>query len=462
MGLAIRRVFWFMSMFFLALVMVLTIRQVFSLALANHPGNRRQLLSEYLNERGAILAADNQVLAESVPVGKKFKRYYPKAEEMAAITGYWDPVHGRSGIEQSYNYLLSGNNPSNDFLSWLLNSDLRRKHGYDIVLTIDSRLQQVAWRAMSDEKGAAVVISPKTGAILALVSKPSYDPNKVIDKWKRIAKSKEGLLLNRALQGRYPPGSIFKIVTAAAALESGKVELSSKYQAPAELRVEHSSVKNFGGESYTSLSFADAFIHSVNTVFAQIGLKIGGSRLKEKIMDFGFNQPIKFDLPIKSSSLPDPESMEDILLAWTAVGQGETLITPLQAALLAAAVANDGKIFQPYLVKLVRHYNGRVVKEFKPRLWKKAMQPEVAGKLKELMIKTVDQGTGRRAGISGLKVAGKTGTAEVKKGQPHSWFVAFAPADDPNIAVAVVVEHGGLGGRVAASIAKDIIKQSLK
>lgn len=450
--------FWLLASLFLLTISMLVYRQVFSVNLAAHPGNHRALLAEYSIQRGSIFTADGAVLAESIASGDVFNRHYPLGEQAADITGYWNPIRGRSGLEQSYDRTLVGDETFAGIDDWFSSLVNHHHRGNDVTLTIDSRLQQAAWQALGDRRGAVVALEPKTGAVLAMVSRPSYDPNRIVADWAGIAGDASGPLLNRATQGKYPPGSTFKIITASGAIARGQTTADTVYDGPAALPVDGSTVRNFADEESGRLPLGSAFALSTNTIFAQVGLKLGASNLVETATGFGLNQPLKFDLPTAMSTIPSAKEMDQVLLAWSAVGQGKTLVTPLQMALVSATIADGGKVPEPYLVKTIRDYKGTLIKKTEPRTLRRATDASTAKTIKEMMIEVVEKGTAKKIKSSNLQIAGKTGTAEIGPGLPsHAWFVAFAPADNPKIAIAVLVEKGGLGGQTAAPIARAVI-----
>lgn len=446
----------------LSLLFALTYRQAFSDDLADHPGNRRALIEEMTVDRGDIYAADGTILATSRPQGGGYRREYPRGAAFAAATGYYSPTRGRSGIEAGENAWLTGRRHFSSWQDWYNSLANRHRRGFDITLSIRPELQNKAWDLLAGRRGAVVVLNPATGAVLAIAGRPSYDPNLIESDWHNIA-GVEGLLVNRASQGRYPPGSTFKIITTAGALSSGVAKPTSVYDGPAVLPVYGGKVTNFADQDQGRMTLEKAFTKSTNTIFAQVGLDLGAARLVGAAQDFGFNSQPPFDLPAATSLIPEAASMDKVMTAWTAVGQGRTLATPLQMALTAAAIGEGGKIYRPWLTEFVRDYEGGVRYQARPRLWRRATDAATAAKVKKMMAAAVKDGTGRAAWLQAVAVAGKTGTAEVGGGKPpHAWFVGFAPADHPKVAVAVLVENGGLGGRTAAPIAKEIFKTALK
>ncbi len=461
MNTRVRRSLMFTLSLLFTLIIALTYRQAFSENMASHPGNHRILIEELSIERGTIYADNGSVLAKSEKRKGIYYRVYPRGAAFAPVTGYSSPSRGRFGLEASQTQWLAARTNFRSFDDWWQSLVKKKRRGFDIKLTVKPRVQRKAWDLLAGHKGSVVALDPETGAVLAMASRPSYDPNMVESNWDEIV-STEGMLINRASQGLYPPGSTFKIVTMASALDSGLARPSTVYDGPAVLRVHGSKVTNFADQDYGRMSLAKGFVKSTNTIFAQVGLDLGAKLLVDGAQDFGWNQRIPFDLPVARSSIPTPGSMDQVMVAWTAVGQGRTLATPLQMALVAAGVAERGRIYQPFMVDAVTD-GGELVYRHKPRsLWKRAASPKTSARIKSMMRKVVLSGTGTGAAIEGLAVAGKTGTAEMgPKSKPHAWFVGFAPADDPKIAVAVILEHGGLGGREAAPVAREIFRTFL-
>lgn len=439
--------------------------------------NVRTLYNEYGNFRGPIVAGGDSV-AVSDPVDDAFgyQRSYPEPEVYAAVTGYYSVVFGRTGLELETNDQLTGRA---DSLFWTRLQDLltgRRPQGSAVETTIIPAAQEAAFRALGDQRGAAVAIDPQTGAILALVSTPSFDPNVlaghntavVNEAYRALNNDGDRPLVNRAIGGdTYPPGSTFKLVTAAAALEAG-LEPGDEVFAPRELDLPLTSatVSNFGGaacDSGDTTTLSNAMRVSCNTAFAQLGLDLGDEALRRQAEAFGFAQPLRVPLRVTPSSFPaDPDAPQTAL---SAIGQFEVSATPMQMAMVSAAIANGGVQMQPYLVERVRTADLDVVERANPTELRRPISAGTASALREMMIEVVRSGTGQSAQISGVEVAGKTGTAQHASGEdPHAWFTGFAPAENPQVAVAVVVERGGsigseaTGGRVAAPIARAIMQ----
>ncbi len=462
MVLRLKRSLIFIAGALVALLMALTARQAFSNDAASHPGNRRTLIEELTVERGDIYAADGTVLATSRLDKGVYKRGYPQGPAFAAVTGYYSPVRGRSGLEAGQNDWLAARRHFSSWQDWYRSLANKHRRGFDVTLSVKPAVQLRAWQLLAGGRGAVVALDPASGAILAFVSRPAYDPNLIDSRWREIAAT-EGLLVNRASQGLYAPGSTFKIITTAGALDYRTASPSKVYDGPAVLKVYGSQVTNFADQDQGRMSLSSAFAKSTNTIFAQVGLDLGPDRLVETAEGFGFNSRPPIELPAARSQMPPAVSMDKVMTACTAVGQGRTLATPLEMALSAAAVAEGGRIMQPHLTDSVRDFEGGLRWRQRPRLWLRATTPSTAAKLKKMMVAAVKSGTGRGAALEGTVVAGKTGTAEVGGGKsPHAWFVGFAPADNPRVAVAVMLENGGLGGTAAAPIAREIIRTALE
>lgn len=456
MNQMIRRLFLGFLIAFLILAGNLAYWQIFaSEKLAGHPRNVRRLVQELSIERGKIISGDGAILAESRKRGARFYRYYPTENLLAPIIGFTSLRYGKFGLEDSFNELLLGGNVKRSWRELLSNQPAR---GSDLVLTIDLGLQKVAASALGKRRGAVIALDPRSGAILAMVSSPSYNPHRIEKDWLKISRDKDSPLLNRATQGLYPPGSVFKIITAAAAIETGTVTTSSIYDGPSQLIVYGGKVTNFADQGFGAMPFTEAFAKSCNTIFAQVGLDLTGERLVDYAIRFGFRERIPLEIPTQPSRIPSADRMDKLELAWSAVGQGRILLTPLQIALVGAAIANRGVMPRPFLVKEIRSPRGETIKEFALTQWRRPITAQTAQTVAELMVEAVESGTGKAAQISGLKVAGKTGTAELPdKKRTHAWFVGFAPADNPRIVVAVIVEECGLGGRTAAPVAKEVL-----
>ncbi len=337
----------------------------------------------------------------------------------------------------------------------------RPKRGADLHLTVSAALQKTAVDALGGKKGAIVALDPRTGAILAMASSPSYDPRRLDERWKALNQDADRPLLNRVTQGLYPPGSSFKPVVAAAALAQGLVTPTTGFVDDGRYVAGGYVVHNYGDAVYGRHDFTEAMAKSINTTFAKVGVELGAAGLAQAARSFGFSQKVPGRLPVAASRFPDPGTMDTAHVAQASFGQGEVLATPLEMALVAAGIANGGRVMEPYLVGEVRDYQQTVLDRTQPKVWLNPMDATTAAAVRDMMVQVVQQGTGTRAAIPGVQVAGKTGTAELDQGEPHAWFIGFAPADAPRVAVAVVVEHGGTGGSVAAPLARQVLSAAL-
>jgi len=458
----LRRLFLVFTLLFLALIVNLTYVQVWAAPkLKVNPSNTRAIQDQMRVERGAIVSADGVELAVSKQSGEYFLRQYPQGDLTSPWLGYNSLRYGRAGIERLYNEDLSGQSGLLGLTNYW-DQILGRPHrGADLKLTIKMAVQRAAATALGNRKGAVIALDPKTGAVLAMVSYPRYDPNKLDDLWTQLNTDSSTPLLNRASQGLYPPGSVFKMVVAGAALKEKAVTADTTFDDTGTVTAGGYVVRNYGNDIYGTHTFAQAFAKSINTTFAKVGVQLGADVLAKYADDFGFGQAPPWVLVGAKSVFPDPAAMDKAHVAQAAFGQGEVLSTPLEIAMVASAVANGGTIMKPYIVNQVLDYHQNVLSETRPQTWLQPLDAVTAATLKQFMVQVVTSGTGTSAAINGVQVAGKTGTAEVANGEPHAWFAAFAPADDPQVVVVVLVENGGTGGSVAAPVARQVILAAL-
>jgi penicillin-binding protein A len=482
----IRRLSLALLALFLLLLGQVNYLQVFAAdRLANNPTNNRLLLQEYDVNRGAILARDEQTVlafSRATPGRLKYRRVYPGRSLYGQVTGYYSVVFGRTGLEDRYNDFLSGR--ASQLLPQNLVDEIlgRDKRGATIVTTIDPTLQRVAARALGGLPGGVVALDPRSGEVLAMVANPSFDPgplashdlDAVRQAYKQLNSDPSKPLLSRASQELFPPGSTFKLVTAAAALENGMTP-DSTFPNPPELDLPQTTntLQNFGGEhclgGAPQLTLAQALQVSCNVVFGEIGLALGPNKLVAQAKRFGFDGEVPFDEPLAEGSIPEAGDFKDNLplVAFSAIGQASVGANPMQMALIAQAIANGGIELRPRLVREIRDPSGQVIQSFGPDQFGRPISSRTAAELTSMMVSVVDSGTGTAAQIPGVQVAGKTGTAQHPGGNPHAWFVSFAPAAHPRIVVAVVVLDGGslgseaTGGHVAAPIAKAVIEAAL-
>jgi peptidoglycan glycosyltransferase len=459
-----------------------TVIQVFQAdALAADPRNSRTLYASFSAERGPILI-DGQPIAESTPVDTEFRfqRVYNNGALYAPVTGYFTLNQGRAGIENSLNDFLSGtaNEQFLDNLTAIFTGQSPK--GAAVELTIDPVVQQAAWDAMGDNSGAIVAIDPKTGAILAMVSKQSYDPNLlaghdskiVIENYNALDTDPNRPLLNRAIGGDlYHPGSVFKIVVAAAAFGTGLYTPDSVLPNPASITLPQSSsiVTNSSGApcgAGDTVTIATALRLSCNIPFAELGLLLGEDVIAAQAAAFGYGDD--FEVPMAVTPSTYPEGLDDAQLMLSAFGQYDDRVTALQVAMTSAAIANGGVLMKPSLVESIIAPDLSVIQSLEPAEYGRPVSTEIATTIRDMMVNGVANGAASNARISGVDVAGKTGTAENGSGVPYTlWFTGFAPAEDPQVAVAVVVENGGgmgqssFGNAVAAPIAKKVLEAVL-
>jgi len=441
---------------FVVLIIYLSYLQVVKgPALAANPYNRRLQELEARIRRGNIYDAGGVILARTEYNGNKSRRVYPGGEFTPHLIGYISGKYGRAGLESTYDrYLLGmeGADQIRNFINRLLGKEQK---GGDLTLTIDFALHRQAMELLGGRRGAVVLVETRTGALRVLASSPGYDPNRLEEIWPDLVQDKNSPLLDRASQGAYPPGSTFKVVTAAGALAANPAFASSTFNCPGYLMV--------GGYKLTDLAahgevdIKKALAVSCNTAFAQLGLEMGADGFYRTFKVFGLDQDPSPGIPVRPGTLAAPGKMTPAELASSAIGQGEMLVSPLHMALVAAAIANQGVVMRPYLVDLIKDSAGETVYKAVYRSWLTATTPDIAGIIKAGMIDAVRSGTAGAAAVSGMQVAGKTGSAQNPHGQTHAWFIGFAPADRPRLAIAVVLENAGSGGSVAAPIAGKLL-----
>ncbi len=431
--------------------------QAFRDDLNAHPANPRLAAALSAPGRGRILDRNGEVLAQSLPDGRRVYR----TAAAVHVVGYLSGRYGAQGAELAFNDELMGRR-GGDWLAALRSELLRgAPQGFDVHLTIDLDVQMAAALALGNRPGAAVALDVRTGDVLAMVSWPNWDPNAFGEEAPALLADPRAPLLNRAAQGLYPPGSTFKVVTAAAALSEGLVTpetivVCDEAYVISGYAVSCGNVPQGPG----TYPFRDAFAYSVNAVFARLGVELGWQPLLRTARSFGFDAPIPFELPTAPSRVVAGDAqLSDTLLASTAFGQGELLVTPLQMALVAATVANDGLLPQPRLLAGV-YDGGRRTEGPPPARARRVLDARVAAELRSMMADVVAKG---QANLGPLRApaAGKTGTAETGRGTAHAWFIGFAPVEDPKVAVAVVIEEGGRGGEVAAPVAGAILQAAL-
>lgn len=473
MNRQISKMFVFVVVIFGLLVAFTSLWTVFDAdSLRANPANRRSLLEAQRIPRGVIQARDGSPLAVSQPEGsgqqQTFVRNYPQGPLAAQLIGYSFINLGQAGMESSYNDVLAGS--KNGFGSFLNTLEGRKPRGDDVKSTIDPAAQRAATAALAGRPGSVVALEPQTGRVRVMASVPDYDPNQVPQLFGQLNRQSGSPLFNRATQARYPPGSTMKVVTAAAALDTGDFTPDSVLNGRSPQQIGGAPLNNFHGEQFGNISLTDALTQSVNTVYAQVGERVGKQTMYEYMDRFGFDRkpPINYPLDqlsasgvFKGNALLGPNAPVDI--ARVAIGQERLGATPLQMAMVASAVANGGVLMQPQLAESVSTNSGRDQQAVDPQPMSTVMKPSTAQALTVMMSRVVQEGTGTQAGLSGINVAGKTGTAEVGAGDTNQvWFIGFAPVDNPKMVVAVTIERAqGQGGTVAAPVAKAVLQSLL-
>ena len=430
-------------------------------ALATNPYNRRIQAEESRILRGGIYDTKGVTLAETKAVDGNNRRFYPLGSCAAHLVGYSSEMYGKAGLESVYDTVLLGMEGSDRIRnSYYRLLGQNRQQGGDIILTIDSSLQKRAEELLGSNKGAVVLMDCRTGALRAVASSPRYDPNELENEWSRLSQAEEAPLLNRALQGAYPPGSAFKLITAAGVLAAKPNVASEIFDCPGYYTVDGYKLTDSGTHGQVDLSQSLAV--SCNTAFAQMGITLGKDKFSRTFKAFGMDQQPLADFDTRVCTMAQVDQMTQTELAASSIGQGELLVNPLHMAMVSAAIANDGKIMRPYLIEYIKDSTGEVTRTTTPAQWLNATTPAIAGEIKAGMVQAVRSGTATGAAVSGVQVAGKTGSAQNPHGQSHAWFVGFAPADQPKLCIAVVVENAGSGGAVAAPIAAKILAEGLK
>ncbi|OBI24610.1 D,D-transpeptidase PbpA [Mycobacterium sp. E2497] len=489
MNTSLRRISLTVMALIVLLLLNATMTQVFAAdSLRADPRNQRVLLDEYSRQRGQIVAG-GQLLAYSVATDSRFRflRVYPNPAVYAPLTGFYSLRYSSTGLERAEDPLLNG---SDERLFGRRLADFftgRDPRGGNVDTTIRPRVQQAGWDAMQQGcggppcKGAVVALEPSTGKILAMVSSPSYDPNLLASHdpqvqaqaWQRLRDDPDNPLTNRAISETYPPGSTFKVVTTAAALEAGATD-AEQLTAAASIQLPDSTatLENYGGQpcgNELTVSLKQAFAFSCNTAFVQLGIHTGSDALRSMARSFGLDTtPSVIPLQVAESTvgiIPDAAA-----LGMSSIGQKDVALTPLENAQIAATIANDGITMQPYLIDSLKGPDLANISTTVPYQQRRAVSPQVAAKLTELMV-GAEKVAQQKGAISGVQIASKTGTAEhgtdPRNTPPHAWYIAFAPAQTPKVAVAVLVENGGdrlsaTGGALAAPIGRAVIQAALQ
>ena len=448
-----------LSFMFFSLIAYLTYIQIFERELlVTNSYNKRQWDSETGTQRGRIMDCNGVILAET----KDSVRIYPYKGVYAHLIGYNSQTYGRINLERAYNDELLGKNKFSELIG-----SSGTEYGYDIKLTVDHKIQQYAYDLIGENNGCVIAMKPGTGEIIAMVSKPDFDPNDnvLVENWGNMIEDTNSPFLARATSGLYAPGSTFKMLTALLAVENNLDGLT--FEDKGTVNIDGTIFENQKEKAYGELTLSEGFAVSSNVVFCTLGDKLGGSKLLNVAQRFGFNKPLKFDFECSTSTFP--EGIDDNAKeAALAIGQGDILSTPLQMAMITCGIANNGAVMKPYIVESIYNHKGEKVKTSSAEMLYKGADSTDTKKVVDMMVETVKNGTGRNAAIYGVDVAGKTGTAEneqmlLSDDKEHTWFVGFAPAYEPEIAVVVMMEYsGGTGGGNCAPIARNIMQKYLR
>lgn len=476
MNQPVRRLFIVTVLLFASLAAMLGYHQVVRAdSLAENPYNTRKVYAQMRIERGLILMDDKSELSANRLEDDLYYRTYPGGDLAPHVTGYSNPTYGQTGLERSQNDYLAGTADEVELFALVDTIMGREKRGADLKLTIVPEVQRTALEQLRSigKSGAVVVLDVHTGAVVAMVSAPSYDPNLLEANWDQLSNDPAAPLFNRATQGATTPGSAFKLITTAAALDTGTFKPTSTFDdKTGTIDIYGNTIHNYRTLPFGEHDLADAFAQSINTTFAQVGGKLGQDTLVEYMKKFGLYERPPLQLPedevaisgrYEGGQLADPgQALDPVQVAWMAIGQENMQVTPLQMAMIAQAIGNGGEMMVPYLVDSVSDYNGTIIKQADPKVWQTPIDSGTAEEMTAMMIKTVNEGTGKKAKTDAVQIAAKTGTAEVDGRGPNAWFVGFAPADSPRYAIAVLVEDApDESGAIAVPLARDVLLAAL-
>lgn len=432
--------------------------------LLDNPSNRRTVLLERRITRGAICDRNGVVLAQTEVNDQERTRKYIQGEAFQPLLGYATIKYGSSGLESSQAETLLGLNNNSPIRKLQNIFELERK-GNDVILTLDSRIQQVAYEGLKGKAGAVVAIDPRNGDVLALASQPSYDANTIEQDWEEIVGRENSPLLNHAF-AQFPPGSIMKVVTSGALFKAG-LDTTDLYNCSGSTIINGQSIVEQNDKAHGWVNYDLALAYSCNTYFAEHGIRAGLDNFLKTVKGFGFGQEIPFELEVPVSSITRkkdlPDNLNINLFAASTFGQGQVMVSPFHVALITAGVANDGKIMTPHLIDRIMDPNQNIVYKNTPQVWLTPLKKDEAARVKSAMILAVNKGTASPGALPSVQIAAKTGSAEPGGNKKtHAWYIAFAPAEEPVIAVVVLVEHGGTGGGASAPIAKAVIQKALE
>lgn len=445
---------------FVSLIVYMSYFQIFKAkGIKNNSYNKRLWINEESILRGSIIDRNGKTLVYSEKKDDSYIRHYEYGSLYSHIIGYSHRQYGKAGLELQYNNTLLNIN-ENAAIDEIKNIVLPNTEGNSIKLTIDHDLQSKARSLLKGKKGSIVAMNPVTGEIYAMVSLPDFDVSNLNEEWKDISEDINSPLINRATQGLYAPGSTFKVITAIAAINSGIID--ENYECTGSTVVDGYKFHDYNDKGHGSINLEQALAKSCNTYFAAKSIEIGKDQIGEVANNFMINQTIPFELFVKESQFPYKGNIKKTDIAASSIGQGKVLVTPLNMALIASGIGNGGQIMEPTIIKEIISRKGRVIKTNIPKVLSQGTDGITANEVKDMMVEAVKSGTGTNAKIKNVEVAGKTGTAENSSGKSHAWFIGFAPADNPKIAVAVLLEEDGTtGGTSAAPIARDIMIQGI-
>ncbi len=443
--------------FFVLICLYLVYFNLFeSRVISSNSYNRRLRESSENIIRGSIQDRNGENLVKSAKYKTGVRRKYVYPRYFSHIIGYSSKTYGSSGLEAYYNKELMNSSDTMETLRSKINA--YSISGDNIKLTLDRSLQVYAADQLRGKQGSIVVLRPSTGEILAMVSKPDFDPSGIQNDWDNLINNNKSPLLNRASEGLYPPGSIFKLVVASLVLKNNLQDM--EVECTGEINVGGYVIKDSEGKGHGKISLKEALRLSCNSYFIHQGMHLGNNSLLNEAAKFRFNRSTQTDMKISKSIFPNKSENKNV--AQQSIGQGDVLMTPLHAAMMTAGIANKGIMMLPYAVSSITNSENVTIKEFKPKQVGQVMDVKTSEALRDMMVEVVKSGTGSRAKVSNVSVAGKTGTAEVGENRKsHAWFVGFAPAEEPEVAIAVLVENGGSGGSTAAPIASRVLKKAL-
>lgn len=457
MKASLKKLFFLFRLGLVVLIGALTYWQIIvGPKVASKPENPRIAAQEAKLIRGKILDRRGKVISSQ----EEGVRVYRGPAALAPLVGYTSGKRGRSGLEATYGHELLGQLPAQRLTNIKRRILGQEPQGSDVCLTIDLRLVEAAANALGGRRGAVVGVHVQTGEVLVLATSPGFDPNRIGENWEKLAGDKASPLLNRPLQGLYPPGSTFKLLVALGVLHWNLVGADERFYCPGKIEIEGKSIECFHGKRHGWITLEEAMAVSCNVTFVRLAQRLGKARLYKLAQMLSLERRPLLGVPTSQTRLPAQAGRGSSTVSQLAIGQGSLLVTPVQMAMLTAAIANGGTVRSPYL--LYQAKSGDVALLRGKSSWQHEMSSTAFAPLRKYLEAAVERGTGKAAKVAGLRVAGKTGTAENPHGRPHAWFVGFAPAARPVLALAVVVENAGEGGKWAAPVAGAVFKAAME